>query len=92
MGFFDDLKAGYEKVKNTRWQTTADEEKNPTPPPKKAKTVKPVPAEPEDDMPATGPDGKYLKPRPYKKGGKVSSASSRADGCAQRGKTRGKYL
>ena len=25
-----------------------------------------------------------------KKGGKVSSASSRADGCAQRGKTRGK--
>ena len=28
----------------------------------------------------------------YKKGGKVSSASKRADGCAQRGKTRGKYL
>jgi hypothetical protein len=27
-----------------------------------------------------------------KKGGKVSSASSRADGCAQRGKTRGKYI
>ena len=27
---------------------------------------------------------------PYKKGGKVSSASSRADGIAQRGKTRGK--
>ena len=25
-----------------------------------------------------------------KKGGKVKSASSRADGCAQRGKTRGK--
>jgi hypothetical protein len=25
----------------------------------------------------------------YRKGGKVSSASSRADGCAQRGKTRG---
>ena len=28
----------------------------------------------------------------YKKGGKVSSASSRADGCAQRGKTRGKMV
>ena len=28
----------------------------------------------------------------YKKGGKVSSASARADGCAQRGKTRGKVL
>ena len=28
----------------------------------------------------------------YKKGGKVSSASSRADGCAMRGKTRGKIV
>ncbi len=27
-----------------------------------------------------------------KKGGKVSSASKRADGCAQRGKTRGKMV
>ena len=28
----------------------------------------------------------------YKKGGKVSSASKRADGIAQRGKTRGKIV
>jgi len=28
----------------------------------------------------------------YKKGGSVSSASRRADGCAMKGKTRGKYL
>lgn len=28
----------------------------------------------------------------YKKGGQVSSASKRADGCAQRGKTRGKMV
>jgi hypothetical protein len=28
----------------------------------------------------------------YKKGGKVSSASSRGDGCAQRGKTKGRML
>lgn len=28
----------------------------------------------------------------YKAGGKVSSASNRADGCAQRGKTRGKMV
>jgi hypothetical protein len=28
----------------------------------------------------------------FKKGGKVSSASSRADGCAQRGKTRGRMV
>ena len=34
------------------------------------------------------------KPRPpgMKKGGKVGSASKRADGCAQRGKTRGKIV
>ena len=29
---------------------------------------------------------------PMKKGGSVSSASSRGDGCAQRGKTRGKMV
>jgi len=28
----------------------------------------------------------------YKKGGKVSSASSRSDGCAQRGKTKGRIV
>jgi hypothetical protein len=31
-------------------------------------------------------------PAKMKKGGKVSSASSRADGIAQRGKTRGKMI
>jgi hypothetical protein len=31
-------------------------------------------------------------PKGFKKGGKVSSASSRADGIAQRGKTRGRML
>ena len=29
---------------------------------------------------------------PYKKGGSVSSASSRADGCAERGKTKGTMI
>ena len=32
------------------------------------------------------------KPKYMKKGGTVSSASSRADGCAERGKTRGKFV
>ena len=32
----------------------------------------------------------FLSDSGYKKGGKISSASSRADGIAQRGKTRGK--
>jgi hypothetical protein len=31
-------------------------------------------------------------PNPYKGGGKVSSASSRGDGCAVKGKTRGKMV
>jgi hypothetical protein len=30
--------------------------------------------------------------RPFKKGGKVSSASKRADGCCVKGKTRGKMM
>ena len=33
-----------------------------------------------------------LKVPEFKKGGKVSSASKRADGCAQRGKTRGRMI
>jgi hypothetical protein len=32
------------------------------------------------------------KEREYKKGGRVNSASKRADGIAQRGKTRGRYI
>lgn len=32
------------------------------------------------------------KRKPFAKGGSVSSASSRADGCAQSGKTRGKFV
>jgi hypothetical protein len=60
-----------------------EKDKKPTPKPEpKPKDV------PEDDAPPTGPDGKYLKPRPFKKGGSVGSASKRADGCAVRGKTR----
>lgn len=38
-----------------------------------------------------GKMNRNVKPK-MKAGGKVSSASKRADGCAQRGKTRGKYL
>jgi hypothetical protein len=33
-----------------------------------------------------------IENKQYKKGGKVSSASSRADGCAQRGKTKGRMI
>jgi hypothetical protein len=36
--------------------------------------------------------GKFREITGYKKGGKVSSASSRADGIAQRGKTKGRMV
>ena len=35
---------------------------------------------------------KKRESRGMKKGGKIKSASARADGCAQRGKTRGKMV
>ena len=34
----------------------------------------------------------YTKKRPFKAGGSVGSASNRADGCAVRGKTKGRML
>jgi len=37
-------------------------------------------------------DAEDVEEMGLKKGGKVSSASKRADGCAQRGKTRGKMV
>jgi hypothetical protein len=36
--------------------------------------------------------GAMQDPQKMKNGGKVSSASKRADGCAQRGKTRGRMV
>jgi hypothetical protein len=38
------------------------------------------------------PDQGGAAPMPMKKGGKVSSASKRADGCCTKGKTRGKMV
>ena len=36
--------------------------------------------------------GKVKSTSSYKSGGKVSSASKRGDGCAQRGKTKGRFV
>jgi hypothetical protein len=58
------------------------------------KNKKPIPKPkdvPEDDAPPTGPDGKYLKPRPFKKGGAVK-CMSKGGGCEVRGKTRGRIV
>jgi hypothetical protein len=40
----------------------------------------------------TAPTTKSEMGKAFAKGGSVSSASKRADGCAQRGKTRGKIV
>ena len=46
-----------------------------------------------DAYPVQTGDGMFLKfGQSFKEGGKVKSASSRGDGCAQRGKTRGKMV
>ena len=42
-----------------------------------------------ESVPAAAREYEAYNEAGYKMGGKVSSASSRADGCAQRGKTRG---
>lgn len=60
------------------------------------KGPKSTPINYSDTGPRTGPtsgggDTKFLKPK-YKAGGKVSSASARADGCCIKGKTKGKIV
>lgn len=98
MGMLDTLKKnleeGAKKFKEAEFKSDLDREVKI---PKKAKKVVVRKTEiatdvPEDDMPPTDDQGNYIKPRPYKKGGSVSSASRRADGCAMRGKTKGRML
>lgn len=45
-----------------------------------------------ESVPARAREGEAYNYAGYAKGGKVSSASSRADGCAQRGKTKGRMV
>lgn len=46
----------------------------------------------EENIPNVNPMGDVVTPAAMKKGGKVGSASKRADGCCVKGKTKGKYL
>ena len=67
-------------------------ESTPAPAPKKAKDSG-MRTMPIDGGTITMPkDEPYGLERPFKKGGSVGSASKRADGCAQRGKTKGKMV
>jgi len=69
---------------------TSDDKKT-----KRAKTVKPAP---KTGNPAAvmknkgGKIGMGMTKNNYKKGGKVSSCSKRADGCAVKGKTKGRMV
>ena len=45
-----------------------------------------------ESVPASAREGEAYQNAGYKKGGKVSSASKRADGCCVKGKTRGKMV
>lgn len=98
MGMLDTLKKnleeGSKKFKEAEWKSDYKRKVDvPGPKSREDKKAKDVADEPEDDMPPKDDKGNYIKPRPYKKGGMVkSSASRRADGCAQRGKTKGKIV
>jgi len=47
----------------------------------------------EQNIPNVNPMGDAVTPAAgMKKGGKVSSASARADGCCERGKTKGRFV
>jgi hypothetical protein len=50
---------------------------------------KPTKDVPEDDKPPVDKDGKYIKPRPFKKGG-ATKCMAKGGGIEVRGKTRGK--
>jgi rubrerythrin len=45
-----------------------------------------------ESVPASAREGEAYQNAGYKAGGKVSSASKRADGCAVKGKTRGRMI
>jgi hypothetical protein len=51
-----------------------------------------TPKEIDEKMKNAGQTGESMMPKRYAKGGSVSSASKRADGCAVKGKTKGKFV
>jgi hypothetical protein len=59
---------------------------------KKEQDKKRIQEKMEKDEPTGSGKESLSKERSYKAGGKVSSASSRADGCAVKGKTKGRMV
>ena len=60
------------------------------PPPRPRTEAKRIPLEKIEEMMGETKEGKKIVKKA--KGGSVSSASKRADGCAVKGKTRGKFV
>lgn len=60
------------------------------PPPRPRTEAKRIPLEKIEEMMGETKEGKKVVKKA--KGGSVSSASKRADGCAVKGKTRGKFV
>ena len=54
--------------------------------------AKRIPLEKIEEMMGETKEGKKLPEKNLRKGGSVSSASKRADGCAIRGKTKGRFV
>ena len=62
------------------------------PPPRPRTEAKRIPLEKIEEMMGETKEGKKLPEKNLRKGGSVSSASKRADGCAIRGKTKGRFV
>ena len=62
------------------------------PPPRPRTEAKRIPLEKIEEMMGETKEGKKLPEKNLRKGGSVSSASKRADGIGQRGKTKGRFV
>jgi hypothetical protein len=76
--------AGYADLKNVEYQMQKERD---------AKENEKVEEMKRKQEPSGGGSGETKAiPKPYKSGGKVSSASKRADGCCTKGKTKGRFV
>ena len=62
------------------------------PPPRPRTKAERIPLEKIEAMMGETKEGEKLPEKKLRKGGSVSSASKRADGCAIRGKTKGRFV
>ena len=83
---------GMKAYKPRRPGTTLDDVVTPEIRARRAAMIKEARDQSMQDAAGAAYDQAMPSPERYAKGGSVGSASKRADGCAQRGKTRGKMV